>query len=195
MAMAEKRYIVGGSDGWLRVKREPSGEIVALPEFVRVEFTNSTGGRDYFSVIEGPEKSKKFSVLTGNLRPGEPGYRAGAALKFSLGQKILTYSGGRAAAFTHPSNPISVGTHPIQIPDFPHDLGNHYMGTTSYARSWFYLGHGAALPGNNDRYLHPGLQSAGCITVEPKDWTAFYKYLILCRGGNGTTVGAVTVTA
>ena len=31
--MAEKRYVVGGHDGWLNVKREPSGLVVAIPEF------------------------------------------------------------------------------------------------------------------------------------------------------------------
>lgn len=192
--MAEKKYVVGGMDGWLNVKREPSGEIIALPEYLRVEMTSSANGRDYFTVLEGPERTKKFSVISGNLRAGEPGYRGPASLQFSLSQRTLTYSGGRATAFTHNSNPIGIGTHPIQIPDFPHSLGAGYMGTTSYAKNWFYLGTGNAFPGNNDRYLHPGSVSAGCVTVEPRDWTALYKYLILCRSGNGTTVGTITVT-
>lgn len=189
-----KKYIVGGGDGWLNVKRDPSGEIIALPEYLKVELTSIANGREYFTVLEGPERTKKFSVLAGNLRGGNPGYRGPASLVFSLSQRTLTYSGGRATAFSHPDNPIHVGTHPIQILDFPHPHGRNYLGTTPYALNWFYLGHGNAVPGNNDRYLHPGTLSAGCVTVEPRDWNALYRYLILCRSGDGKTVGSIQVT-
>lgn len=48
-------------------------------------------------------------------------------------------------------------------------------------------------PCQNDRYLHPGTASAGCITVDPASWTKLYQHLILCRRGDGKTVGSVTV--
>jgi hypothetical protein len=191
--MSDNRYVAAGMDGWLNVKREPSGIVVALPEFTKVEVTSSQNGRDYFVVQEGVDQGSKFSVKAGNLKPGNPGYRAPANLKFSLGRELLTFLGGEVRAFTHSSNPIPVGLHPVQMPDFPHDLGGRYMGQSRYAKTWFYLGHGHAVSGHNDRYLHPGTISAGCITVDPSMWTSLYQYLIRCRSGNAKTVGSVSV--
>jgi len=191
--MPEKRYTVGGMDGWLNVKREPSGKVIAVPEFTQVELARSSGGRDYFAALEGVERGKNFSVKSGNLKAGTPAYRAPAALQFSLGRELLTYPGGQVKAITHSRNPIPAGVHPIQLPDFPHQLGMGYMRQSTYAKSWFYLGQGHAILGNNDRYLHPGAVSAGCITVDPSAWTQLYQHLILCRSGDGKTVGSVTV--
>lgn len=191
--MSDKKYVAAGMDGWLNVKREPSGIVVALPEFTRVEVTASENERDYFIVQEGSERGNRFSVKAGNLKAGDPGYRAPAHLEFSLSRGLLTYSGGQIKAITHSRNPIPPGIHPIQMPDFPHRLGEGYMAHSRYAKTWFYLGHGNAVKGNNDRYLHPGSVSAGCITVDPSKWTALYQYLIRSRSGNAKTVGSVSV--
>ena len=51
--MSEKRYVIGGRDGWLKVKREPIGQVIALPEYLLVEFSYNKNGRDYFKVLEG----------------------------------------------------------------------------------------------------------------------------------------------
>lgn len=191
--MAEKRYVVGGHDGWLNVKREPSGAVVAIPEFLQVEVSESKNGRDHFTALEGVERGKKFSVKTGNLKSGNPAYRLAAHLEFSRSKELLTYHGGQVKAITDPSQPIPIGSHPVQIPDFPHEKGVVYLAQTPYAKNWFYLGQGNAMPGGSDRYLHTGLGSLGCITVDPTGWTPLYQYLILCRRGDGKTVGMVTV--
>lgn len=191
--MADKRYLVGGGDGWLNIKREPSGAIIAAPEYLQVELTSSSAGRDYFTATEGPERGKQFSVKTGNLKAGSPGYRAAASLQFNVSKQLLTYPGGQVKAITDPDNPIGGGLHPIQIPDFPHEFGASYMSQSHYAKTWFYLGRGNAVPGRNDRYLHTGRVSAGCITVDPSGWTQLYRYLILCRSGDEKTVGSVRV--
>lgn len=151
--MPEKRYTIGGVDGWLNVKREPSGGIVAIPEFTQVELEAADNGRDHFKILEGVERGKKFSVKSGNLKFGSPGYRATASLQFNPVKELITYPGGQVKAVTHTRNPIPVGVNPIQIPDFPHQLGAGYMAQSTYAKSWFYLGNGNAIPGNNDRYL------------------------------------------
>jgi hypothetical protein len=191
--MPDTRYLVGGSDGWLRVKREPSGAIISLPEFLRVDMTSNSAGRDHFTVLEGIEQGNKFSVLAGNLKNGNAGHKSAASLQFSLSREMLTYAGGKVRAITHGDNPIPIGQHPIQIPDFPHEAGFGYVGHSVYAKTWFYLGVGVAVYGRNDRYLHTGMRSAGCITVDPSGWTALYRHLILSRSGNGKTVGTVTV--
>ena len=191
--MSEKRYIVGGMDGWLNIKREPSGQVIALPEFLQVDLTESKEGRDYFTVLEGVELGKKFSVKTGNLTSAYPGFRGLAHVQFSLSKSLLTYPSGKTKAITGKERPIPVGNHPIQIPDFPHSTPVAYIRQSHFAKTWFYLGHGAAVPGRNDRYLHTGTLSDGCITVDPSGWTQFYQYLILCRSGDGKTVGMVSV--
>lgn len=82
--MAEKHYIIGGKDGWLTIKPEPSGTNIAVPEYLQVELTASRDGRAYFTVLEGVKRGKKFSVKTGNLKSGNPGYRAPVTLQTSL---------------------------------------------------------------------------------------------------------------
>ncbi|AKJ29450.1 hypothetical protein [Caldimonas brevitalea] len=191
--MPEMRYIVGGSDGWLRIKREPGSEIISVPEYLQVALTSSSNGRDFITLQEGPHKDKKFSVTTGNLSARKPDYTAAAHLTFSLSREVVRYALGTVKAITDSSNPVPEGLHPIQIPDHPHHGGLRYEARSAYAKTWFYLGHGDAIARHGDRYLHTGARSAGCITVDPQEWTQFYRYLILCRSGNGKTVGSVTV--
>lgn len=192
--MSERRHIVGGHDGWLNVRREPGGMVIALAEYLQVEFSHNKGGRDFFKTQEGVERGNAFSVLQGNLRQGLPAYRAAARLEFSIAARKLRFAGGELEAITADApSAIAAGTYPIQIPDFPHELGSGYMGHSRYAKSWFYLGQGAAIAGSNDRYLHTGRISQGCVTVDPSGWTALYQYLILCRSGDGKTVGSIVV--
>lgn len=191
--MAERRYTSAGTDGWLNVRREPSGIIIALPEHIATELESSSNGRDHFIVKEGVERGNRFSVKTGYLKAQPPTYRPAASIQFSLSRSILTYATGRARAFTSEVNPIKPGTHSIQIPDFPHPLGAIYLQQSAYAKNWFYLGQGNAVIGKSDRYLHPGGVSNCCITVDPTDWTQLYQYLFLCRSGDEKTVGNVVV--
>ena len=191
--MAETRFVVGGPDGWLRVRKDLGGEVVSIAEYTKVQLTAQRSGRDHFTPIEGVLAGIPCSVVAGNLSKNAPEYGGPARLTFNLTRQRLNYPGGFVRAITDPRNPIPVGTHPIQMPDFPHGLGAGYSGQTPYAKTWFYLGNGVAVAGRSDRYLHPGSVSAGCITVDASGWTALYRYLILCRSGNGKTVGSVTV--
>lgn len=160
-----------------------------------MEVQSSKDNRDYFTVLEGSEKNKTFSVKAGNLKAGIPPFWPPARLTFSISKNKLSFPGGEIKAITVTRNPPPLGIVPIQIPDFPHIMGASYQVHSIYAKSWFHLGQGHAVSGSNgrDRYLHTGMESAGCITVEPAGWTRLYQYLILCRGNDGKTVGSVTV--
>lgn len=193
--MPDKYYIVGGYDGWLNVLYEPTQVQTQLPEFLQIEFLNKKAGRDYFTALEGIEQGNKFSVVQGNIRKGSPSYRSAAMLEFSISKQKLTYAYGEAKAITSEKNPIELGIHPIQIPDFPHPKGNHYMPQSLYAKCWFFLSNGRAIKGKDDKYLHTGLRTAGCVTVDPNDWTKLYKYIILCRKGDGKNVGTIKVVS
>jgi hypothetical protein len=191
--MAQIGYVVGGSDGWLRVRKDSDGAIVSLPAYLKVELGQTSQGRQHFRALEGVEAGGAFSVKAGHLKAGNPGYRGAAQLRFEVRKGLLHYSQGRARAITDSSNPVPVGSHPIQIPDFPHPFGVGYLGRSPHALSWMYLGRGNARHGQNDRYLHCGERSLGCITVQPEDWTALSSFLILCRSGDGKTLGTATV--
>ncbi|KJF75818.1 hypothetical protein UA45_21755 [Morganella morganii] len=63
--MADIRYITGGADGWLNVKREPAQNIIALPGTLKVDVTSNKNGRDYFTASEGVEKGKTSLLKRG----------------------------------------------------------------------------------------------------------------------------------
>ncbi|MBI4750909.1 MAG: hypothetical protein HY774_20715 [Acidobacteria bacterium] len=199
------RYIIGDANGWLRVRLEPSGEIIALPEYLRVDYQetrqeeNSSERRDYFTIYEGVYRGKKASVrLTSqgktNLGFPLPVYRGPARLVFNTTKGEITYNGNkRIGTLTYPRSPIPQGTHNIQIPDFPHQLGNGYLGQSVFSQTWFLIGTGVAVQGQNARYLHPGQVTAGCATTNPDQWTDLYRFLILSRQGDRKNVGTLKV--
>ena len=152
-------------------------------------------GRDFFTVLEGVHKGKRCSVTAGNLSPAAVPLRKAASLVFTKSDGILKCGTVSLNAQMAPHNQIPNGEHPIQIPDFPHHAGRNYMTDSPYAKTWFFLGHGAAQAGESgrDRYLHTGLISGGCVTVDPDGWTRLYELIIKCRSNDGTTIGSITV--
>ena len=194
--MADKRYVSSASsDGWLLVKPEPFGVNVFVPEFLAVEVTSSSNGREYFTVLEGPHAGKPFSVAVGHLKMGSPGYRGPAGVRFNIGKQLLNFPNAQVKATTSTHAPVAPGAYPIQFPDFPHDPGSAHLGQSPYAKSWFYLGQGVAAPGNHEGYLNPGRDGPRCVTVDPGVWTVLYRYLILCRSADGKNLGSIVVAA
>lgn len=195
----EMRYVATDRSGWLRVKLEPSGAVVPLPQYIKVAFSERRNGRDYFKIEEGVYKDKDASVSQKSgslswLAKPLPTYRGAVTLEFKKGEGKLISPIGTLTATTDPNNPIPNGRHSVQLPDFPHDLGRSYIIHTSKAMTWFYLGTGNAVPGRNDRFLHPGRISAGCVTVtDLSKWDSLYAVLILSRAIGGKNVGTITV--
>lgn len=194
------RYIIADQSGWLRVKLEPSKREIALPEFLKVNFIQREGGRDFFDILEGVHQASNASVSNKNgvdswLGSPRPTYKGSVALNFKKSSGKMETPVGILNTTTDRSNPIRSGVHPIQLPDFPHDLGRPHLAMASKAMTWFYLGIGNAVPENDDRYLHPGRISAGCVTVEDlSSWDRLYAVLILSRAPGGRNVGTLTVT-
>jgi hypothetical protein len=100
--MPGKGYVVGDSSGWLRVKSEGSGIIVALPAYLKIDIGEIKNGREPFTVQEGVHAGKRFDAVPGNLKAGNPGYRGSAQLRFMIGRGELHYPGGVARARTDP---------------------------------------------------------------------------------------------
>ncbi len=188
-------HIAANHSGWLTVLFEPSKVRVSLPNYLNVEIKKTKDKRDYFTILEGVHKGKEASVKVNNLGTSTV-YLPPARLTFNLAKEELRYGTGKvASAITDEYNPIPKGSNKIQLPDFPHDLGSGYLGISTYSLSWFYLGLGNAISGQNgkDRYLHTGSISAGCVTVSPSDWDDLYKYLIRSREGDKTNVGIIKI--
>jgi len=196
----KQRYIIGGRKGWLKVKLD-QGRIVSLPEYIKVNFLERISNRDKFEILEGVYKGKKASVSargaeTSWLGSPMPLYKSAVSLTFKISTSLLKTPIGDIQAVTDSINPIPTGVYPIQLPDFPHDLGESYLDQATKALTWFYLGTGNAVQGKNDRYLHTGLISAGCVTVKEIDkWDRLYKSLIRARALGGKKIGTIKVLA
>ncbi|MFJ7313591.1 hypothetical protein ACIQVE_12645 [Pseudomonas sp. NPDC098747] len=54
-----------GDDGWLSVKLEPKGTLVALCEFTKVTLAKESGGRTYFRIADG---NSEFVGQTASLK-------------------------------------------------------------------------------------------------------------------------------
>jgi hypothetical protein len=54
----EMRYVTTDNSGWLSVKLESNGEIVPLPQYLKVAFSEKRNSRDYFKIEEGAYKGK-----------------------------------------------------------------------------------------------------------------------------------------
>ncbi len=195
----EMRYVATDQSGWLRVKLKPNGIIVPLPQYIKVTFSERRSARDYFRIEEGVYNGKNASVSQKSsssswLGKPLPTYRGPVTLRFKKSEGKLITPIGTLKAITDPNNPIRNGVHPVKLPAFPHDLGRSYVPRASKAMTWFYLGTGKAIPGRNDRYLHPGRISAGCVTVtELSKWDRLYTVLILSRATGDSNVGTITV--
>ena len=135
-----KKYVSTDRSGWTNVKLD-GGTVVALPQYLRVEFDTRTANRDHFTILEGVYSGKKASVSaksasTSWLASPLPTYKSPVFLTFDKSTGVMTTPVGNLKTKTDPTNPISNGSHPIQLPDFPHSLGSSYVSRASKAMTW-----------------------------------------------------------
>jgi hypothetical protein len=179
-------YVGDTSDGWLVVKI--NGGNYSIPMGLKVKLIEERDERIYFVIQEGSYKGKNASVRSGQFFTEHRLTLSGAELEFDLTTERLTVKGlGSYNAITYSSNPVPKGSHNIELPDAPHQLGSVYTTYSPYATTWFRIGQ------SGDRYLHPGRISAGCVTVtDLREWTDIYEYLIYRRSSD-YCVGTLTV--
>jgi len=195
----EDRYITTDQSGWLMVKLEPSGQVVSLPQFLRVIFELRQGGRDYFNIQEGVYQGSYASVCSKSstsswLGSPMPTYKGPVTLLLKKRVCQMITPIGRLNVVDSGRHMIAKGVHPVQLPDFPHALGRRYLDGASKALTWFHVGTGRAVRGSNDRYLHAGRTSSGCVAVEDLSrWDRLYNLLIRSRGPGGKNVATLTV--
>lgn len=197
--MSTKYISNADGKGWLIVKYSDGSTYPPLPQFVRVDFQQTQGGRDYFVIMEGRSATKNASVKrksdgSSYLIDGDPTTSQGL-IHYVISTSELFYllgSGwvGPITTITSPSNPVPVGKHDLELPDEVHPKAQQWESKSIYACTWFRIGH------DGDRYFHTGEGTLGCATVKdiPK-WTDIYNYLITRRKNDGKNVGELEVFA
>jgi hypothetical protein len=202
LSAAQDRFVRATTDGWLLVVA--SGTKMSLPSGVKVSLTSSSGGRDNGTVLEGVFLGTTFDVSSGNLAPAFrrvesldarvqrraagsvviDGITFDLELRISFMEAGIKKALGPYAAKTDPANPVPTGQHAIEIPDYPHALGSVYG---PHGTVWFRIGH------QGDRYVHPGRESAGCLTCAPSQWEDIYGVLHCARLNDKVSVGRLIV--
>lgn len=194
-------HIITDDSGWVNGRLGGAdGPMLALPKYLRVDFIKRENDRDFFRIKEGVNRGREVSIRLENGRSSlsseRVNYHPAVMLTFKKSEKTLQTPVGNIDANTDATNPIANGEHPIHIPDFPHGLGRRYTQSASIATVWFFLGTAQrAVQGTNDRYLHPGAISEGCVTVTRlSKWNQLCEYLLRSRWNGGNThVGKIKV--
>jgi len=177
--------------GWLKVILEDDKSIKSLPAYLKIKVERFDANREYFTILEGAYRGEPASVelrdngsswlITGTKH--EPPVR----ITYSISKKILTLKGKKYKTDDDPKNPWKKGLYDIEIPDHPHKGGLKYP-EAGRGTVWFRIGHSGA------RYLHPGLVSAGCVSItETVRWMEIYDALIKARKGDFISVGILEV--
>jgi hypothetical protein len=183
--------------GWLTVKHANGSDFPPLPQYLKVDHTSTSGGRENFTIKEsgqngtliGGTASVKQKSSTESYLSNTMTYKGAASTTFDKGKGEFRYgSSGPVTVITDTSNPTPNGTHDLEIPYEQHPHGSNYESSSIYAKTWFRIGQ------SGDRFLHPGRISAGCTTITAvSDWTSIYEYLINSRKDD-KSVGTITVT-
>jgi hypothetical protein len=201
------------------VVRNPNRGI-SLPWCLKVDLLKAENGRDFFQILEGSLKGTRASLKLRDVRSSyltaENLHRQGGSIRLSRQKQQLWYEAqGPFSAFSELGNPVPIGIHDLEIPDFPHP--DYYPESSKYQQVWFRVGH------SGDRYLHLGTISHGCATVRPwmpdkqgdrrfatrsdselglpapvpvgpfAKWDDICKYLMRCRKGDDRSVGTLHV--
>ena len=179
----------GRAKGWLKVRLEDDKSVKSLPAYLKLKIERVDAQREYFTILEGSYRGRPASIELRNdssswLITGIK-HELPARIIYSISKKILTLKGKKYKADDDPKNPWEKGLYDIEIPDHPHKGGLKYP-EAGRGTVWFRIGHSGA------RYLHPGLVSAGCISIaETVRWMEIYNALIKARKGDFMSIGVL----
>lgn len=179
------------NDGWFQVVLEKNKKTVSLPSFLQIKLSGIAKGRENIMILEGAYRGEKASTkLSSNGASyfvSVVKYEPIALAKYSISRKIFTLNEKEYKATDHPETPWEKGVYDIEIPSAPKRLGERYLNKARLAKVWFLIGH------NGERFLHPGMVSRGCMTInEVEKWDILCEKLLKCRK-DYQSVGVVEV--
>ena len=192
-----------GGQGFVDVIMTATGERIALPGYLKINYLRTRNNRDYFIPYEGKWKNRELSITR---KPDGGSYlvygyiRSAAQVILNPAKANIWYGTGRNRvgpifAQIDSSNQIPDGTYDLSVPDEAHrDYGEQYLSQSSYSMVWFPIPLDKDRDGRDDeRFLHCGRVSEGCATVRDLNyWTRIYKYLYNRRLRQGV-VGTITI--
>ena len=187
------RYIRETDQGFVKVVMDDDSK-ESLPAFLKVRYERREANRDYFTILEGILQERKGSVKLdkdgSSFLQSENEHTGSVHMVYSLSKNKFKVKGKSYKVVSHPSNSWKKGFYDIEIPDHSHKLGRPYLDRASKAMTWFHIGHDP----NDERYLHTGSQTAGCITLnEIEKWDEVYNILIRARKGDFKSIGTLEV--
>jgi hypothetical protein len=180
----------------------------AFPGYLKVNYLGikilNGKQRDYFIPYEGKYKNREMSItrksdggsylVTGNIL-------GPAKVIFNPVKANIWYGEGSTRvgpifAQGSSTNTLRDGVYEISVPDEPHPGGDSYLTQSSYARLWYPIPLDQNQDGiPDDRFLHCGNISAGCVTVRDiPQWTGICRYLYN-RRLRDNVVGMITVSS
>lgn len=190
------RYISDTDDqGWLIVILDNNGKEFSTPINLKVQLDHRDRNREYFTVLEGTLKNTKASVLLkrddssrfSRINP----HKKQVNLTYSISKKTLKFGKKVYKTIDYSDAPWTKGVYNIEIPDNPHRGGWNYLNKAPHATTWFRI----AYLNENDRYVHTGERSLGCITlIESGRWEELYSVFISARKGDGFNIGTIEIT-
>lgn len=186
------RYVLDGKNGWTGVKPEDGQKPFSLSTHTKVMLSRRDNRREYFTVMEGPERGRKASTefQRSSFLGNKNEQRELVDLTYSISKKTLRLGREVYQTVDYKNAPWAPGTYDVELPDFPHPGGRAYLKEAPHALTWFLVGH------TGERYIHIGSRSAGCITlIERGRWEKLYQILIRARKGDGVSVGILHVIA
>lgn len=192
-----------GGQGFVDVIVSSNGERIPLPGYLKSNYIKIANNRDYFIPYEGKWKDQELSITR---KPDGESYLIegkvleAARIVVNPAKEKLWYGAvgsevGPVFAQLFPGNPLPDGVYNLAVPDEPHrDFGAKYLNETPYAMVWYPIPADINQDGiEDDRFLHCGNVSAGCVTVrDVKHWTKLHRYLYNRRLKDGF-VGIVTI--
>ncbi|TSC55714.1 MAG: hypothetical protein G01um101418_735 [Parcubacteria group bacterium Gr01-1014_18] len=192
------QYVEEQIHGFLLVKMDGYEKEQSLPAFLKVRLDRREDMRDYFTVMEGWRQGETGSIKlkdngTSYLIPGNP-YKGPVRMKYSRSTRNLIVKGTTYLAIEYPGEPWEKGFYDIEIADHPHEGGIKYQDIASKATVWFHIGHERRKGKDEEKYIHTGNGTLGCITLTNKrKWNELYNILIISRLGDSKSIGVLEV--
>ena len=168
---------------------------------------SDSGGEEYFTILEGPHKSKNVRlILTKGMktRLTNKNYSEPCEIYFRL-KNIMTngdYEGfldvyiGNKTICKNVYAITSLVLNPnkyydLFVPDRPHEKADIYKSDTKYPLTWFKIDFDTGSP-KIAYYLHFGMRTKGCVTVTKANavgtWDKICKAIMWCRNKNKSGV-------
>ena len=107
---------------------------------------------------------------------------------------MLQIKGRSYKTIKYEGAPWEKGFYDIEIADYAHAPGERYTSVAPKAKVWFHIGHGRSDEKKDQKYIHTGSVTLGCITLDKTEkWNEVYEVLIRARLGDSKSVGILEV--